>query len=97
MTLRGYLFLLATIALAGHVGCGQVAAVDLVEFEDLNPVTGQVQFKGGPIPDATVRLYPVDALATRTATHVAAGVVDDEGNFVIYANRPEGRGEGTPA
>lgn len=97
MALRGYLCLLAAIALAGQIGCGQVAAVDLVEFEDLNPVTGQVQFKGEPIPDATVRLYPVDALGSGTPTHVASGVVDEQGNFEIYTHRLEGRGQGVPA
>lgn len=97
MALRGYLLLLAAIALAGQVGCGQVAAVDLVAFEDLNPVTGQVQFKGEPIPEGSVRLYPVDALGTGTPTHVASGVVDEQGNFEIYTYRPEGRGQGAPA
>jgi len=75
-------------------GCGDPAVQNYKEFEDLQPVVGEIDFKGAPIPDATVNLFPVGTRLTLATAPVASGAVDETGKFELFTHRTDGRGRG---
>lgn len=93
------ILLLTAVAGFGLSGCGGATGAEEVdvEFSDLHPVTGTIDFNGQPIPDATVRLHPVQPSPDGSVVHPPSGLVDEEGRFEIHSYRPEGRGKGAPA
>ena len=96
--LKHFIYLFACLWLTLFtLGCGGPRVENYKEFEDLNPVVGEIEFKGAPIPDATVNLFPVGTILTQTTAPVASGVVDEAGKFELFTNRADGRGRGAPA
>lgn len=85
----------AVLTLSLGSGCfrAPVAAEDAV-YDDLRPVIGSIAFEGAPIEDASIKLHPVRA-ATPGA-YLPSAVVKDDGTFIVYSYRPEGRGVGAP-
>ncbi len=91
---RVVLGLCLSLGLGGLSGCGAPTVANHEEFEDLHPVTGQIDFKGEPIPDATINLYPVGVALSRAMTPVASGVVDETGKFELFTYREGVKGRG---
>lgn len=75
-------------------GCGDTRIADYQEFDDLYPVTGQIDFKGEAIQGAAINLYPVGVVLTPTTSPAASGVVDESGRFEIFTYRQAGKGRG---
>lgn len=99
---RGFTLLASNLVAASFVfsglfcwtGCGDSSIADYQEFDDLYPVTGQIDFKGQAIPGAAVNLYPVGVAVTPTTVPVASGVVDASGRFETFTYRQAGKGRG---
>jgi hypothetical protein len=85
----------AVLCLSLGSGCFRppVAAEDTV-YDDLRPVTGSIAFQGAPIEDASIKLHPVKGAAP--GEYLPSAVVKDDGTFIVYSYRPEGRGVGAP-
>jgi hypothetical protein len=96
MTARTVFRFVAVLALAVTAGCGPSLPPDYTEFEDLHPVTGQVLFRGQPIPDATIRLHPVTPASAGSPAAVMSSVVNEDGGFEVFTFRAEGKGKGAP-
>lgn len=78
-------------------GCGgAVIAEPIVDYGDLQPVTGKVEFNGQPISDATVTLHPVTPPVGGNLPHPPSGLVGEDGTFTISTFRDKGRGLGAP-
>jgi hypothetical protein len=80
----------------GLAGCSRPAVDDVVEFDDLHPVSGTASYDGTPLGGASIRLYPT-AKSTEGESETFTGVVADDGSFEIFTYRSAGRGEGAPA
>lgn len=78
------------------IGCGAPAIEDYQVFDDLVPVKGQVLYKGKPIQDASIRLYPAGKSTADGVPARVAAVSDVEGRFELFTFRPEGKGQGAP-
>lgn len=91
-----WILLFGLLSAIGIAGCGEETIANHQEFDDLHPTVGQIDFKGEPIPDATVSLYPIDAVMSRTMVPAASAVVDESGKFEVFTYRPEGKGLGAP-
>lgn len=86
------------IAVFACVGCGAAPVEEtFAEYDDLHPVSGQIRYRGEPIPDATVRLHPTTRMADGKLVHPPSGLVREDGTFEIRTFRPEGPGRGAPA
>lgn len=91
------LLVTGSLLMGGLFGCGSSAVAEPVtEYDDLQPVTGQITFNGAPIPDATIWLHPVSTAAEQSLLQPPHGVVNENGEFEIYVYREEGRGRGAP-
>ena len=71
-------------------GCG---ASEDPNSREVFPTFGLVTYKGKPIPDATVRLHPVNPPADGKPVYSSRGRVDETGFFAISTYRS---GDGAP-
>jgi len=65
---------------AGMIGCGQTTDPNARE---VFPAFGSITFKGEPIPDASVRLHPVNPPEDGKPVFVPRGRVDETGVYSL--------------
>ena len=87
---RGLRRALVRLGILFALGCGRdIGPPKGTEgLDDLQPVTGSVQFGGKPTPGAVVLFVP--SVKPESFRYRVAGIVDEDGNFEMQTTVPEG-------
>lgn len=94
--MKFWTLIILSLALAGCGGSKKIVE-PVVDYDDLHPVTGQVTFKGEPIPDGTVKFHTPKSLDDPRPSYGPSAIVKADGTFEVYTYREEGKGIGAPA